>query len=65
VRGTGLTAQQFATELLEAEAVSVLPGEAFGPSAAGHVRINLGNSDAELAEACARIIRFAEGRPKA
>jgi arginine:pyruvate transaminase len=64
VRGTGLTAQQFATELLEAEAVSVLPGEAFGPSAAGHVRINLGNSDAELAEACGRIIRFAEGRPK-
>jgi arginine:pyruvate transaminase len=64
VRGTGLSAQRFAAELLEAEAVSVLPGEAFGPSAAGHVRINLGNADAQLAEACDRIARFAERRAR-
>ncbi|MGH6933757.1 MAG: pyridoxal phosphate-dependent aminotransferase [Dongiaceae bacterium] len=64
VRGTGLPAQRFAAELLEAEAVSVLPGEAFGPSAAGPVRINLGNGDDELAEACTRIARFAERRSK-
>jgi arginine:pyruvate transaminase len=59
VRGTGLSAQDFASGLLDAEGVSVLPGDAFGPSAAGHVRISLGNADDELARACDRIERHA------
>jgi arginine:pyruvate transaminase len=59
VRGTGLSAQDFASGLLDAEGVSVLPGDAFGPSAAGHVRISLGNADEELARACDRIERYA------
>ncbi|MFZ5792738.1 MAG: pyridoxal phosphate-dependent aminotransferase [Pseudomonadota bacterium] len=61
VRGTGLSAHDFASGLLDAEGVSVLPGDAFGPSAAGHVRISLGNSDGELARACERIERYAAG----
>ena len=37
VRPTGLTAEAFAFGLLDAEGVSVLPGDAFGSPAAGHV----------------------------
>lgn len=55
IRETGLTAGQFAEYLLQHYSVSVLPGEAFGPSAAGHVRCNLGVADDELFEAAKRI----------
>lgn len=59
VRGTGLSADAFAQQLLADEAVSVLSGEAFGGSAAGHVRLSLTAPDERLAEACNRIGRFA------
>jgi aminotransferase len=35
---TGLSAEDFAQALLSEERVAVVPGEAFGPSGAGHVR---------------------------
>ncbi len=60
IRGTGMAAQIFARELLESEDVAVLPCDAFGPSAAGHLRISLTEPDARLAEAGRRIVRFAE-----
>jgi arginine:pyruvate transaminase len=59
VRATGLSAHDFASGLLDAEGVSVLPGDAFGHAATGHVRISLGNSDEDLARACDRIERYA------
>lgn len=59
IRGTGLDGKRFARGLLDAEGVSVTPGEGFGPSGAGHVRITLGTSEARLEEACLRIARFA------
>lgn len=59
VRGTGLDGKQFARGLLDAEGVSVTPGEGFGPSGAGHVRITLGTGEERLLEACRRIGRFA------
>jgi len=55
VRQTGLTAQHFAERLLEGYGVSVLAGEAFGPSAAGHIRIGLVVDQPQLADACRRI----------
>ena len=55
VRQTGLTAQHFAERLLEGYGVSVLAGEAFGPSAAGHIRIGLVVDQRKLADACRRI----------
>ncbi len=58
IRSTGLTSQQFMETLYESENVSVLAGEAFGPSGAGHVRISLAASQAELTEGCKRITRF-------
>jgi arginine:pyruvate transaminase len=59
IRGTGTAARDFATSLLESEDVAVLPCDAFGPSAAGHLRISLTEPDARLAEAGHRIVRFA------
>ena len=59
VRQTGLSAQRFAERLLEDYGVSVLAGEAFGPSAAGHIRIGLVVDRPKLADACRRIVRCA------
>ncbi|MNR57704.1 Arginine--pyruvate transaminase AruH [compost metagenome] len=55
VRETGLSAQRFAERLLDGYGVSVLAGEAFGPSAAGHIRIGLVVDRRKLADACQRI----------
>jgi arginine:pyruvate transaminase len=60
VRSTGLSGDAFARRLLEEEDVSVLPGEGFGPSAAGHVRICVTTDEARLREACRRIARCAD-----
>ncbi len=59
IRGTGMAAQQFAAGLLESEDIAVLPCDAFGPSAAGHLRISLTEPDARLAEAARRMVRYA------
>jgi aspartate/methionine/tyrosine aminotransferase len=58
VRGTGLSAHDFAWGLYRAEGVSVLDASAFGPAAAGHVRVAFTVSEAELDEAARRILRF-------
>ncbi len=55
IRQTGLCAQRFAERLLDGYGVSVLAGEAFGPSAAGHIRIGLVVDRLKLADACRRI----------
>jgi arginine:pyruvate transaminase len=60
VRATGLSGDVFARRLLEEEDVSVLPGEGFGPSAAGHVRICVTTDESRLREACRRIARCAD-----
>ncbi|MFU8817908.1 MAG: pyridoxal phosphate-dependent aminotransferase [Pseudomonadales bacterium] len=59
VRASGLSGRDFAWGLLEQEGVSLLPAEAFGPSARGHLRLSLAASEAVLEEACRRIIRYA------
>jgi arginine:pyruvate transaminase len=59
IRGTGLDGKQFARGLLDAEGVSVTPGEGFGPSGAGHVRMTLGVDEDRLSEASRRIARYA------
>jgi arginine:pyruvate transaminase len=59
VRPTGLTATAFARRLLDETAIAVLPCEAFGPSAAGHLRISLTLPDEALLDAGRRIVAFA------
>jgi arginine:pyruvate transaminase len=58
IRGTGLSGWQFAEGLLAETGVAVTPGEGFGPSGAGHVRITLGTGVERLAAACARIAAY-------
>jgi aminotransferase len=58
VRGTGLSATDFAMRLLEEERVAVVPGEAFGPSGEGFVRCSYATSLDRLEAAAERIRRF-------
>lgn len=51
-------AKKFAFELLEAENVALMPGDSFGPSAAGHIRISLCQPEDRLKEAATRLRRF-------
>ncbi len=60
VRGTGLAVPEFARRLYHSTGVSVLDATAFGPSAAGHVRVSATVADAELDEALRRIGEFVE-----
>ena len=58
IRASGLTGVEFAQMLLDEERVALMPGESFGVSLAGWVRISLTQSDADITEACHRIARF-------
>jgi aminotransferase len=60
ISSTGLTDESFAQRLLTEEHVAVVPGSAFGPSGAGHVRMCYATSYEELEEALRRIGRFVE-----
>ena len=55
---TGMDDETFAQQLLREERVAVVPGTAFGPSGAGHVRICYATAYEQLVEALDRIERF-------
>jgi arginine:pyruvate transaminase len=59
IRATGLSGEAFAFALLDAEKISVMPGESFGHSAAGHVRVALTVEDSILSDALKRLAGFA------
>jgi len=58
VRDTGMDGKEFANRLLDAEGVSLLPGEGFGISGRGHVRFSTCEAPKLLEEACKRLLRF-------
>ena len=58
VRGTGLTAPEFVTQLYEHSKVSVLDATAFGASAKGYVRISYTVDESILLDASHRIATF-------
>jgi arginine:pyruvate transaminase len=64
VRATGLSGTGFAEALLEQERIAVMPGESFGPAAAGHVRVAMTIDDGAFDEAIARLAGFAERRAR-
>ena len=57
---TGLDESTFAERLLEEERVGVVPGVAFGPSGAGHVRVCYATAFDQIVEALDRIERFVD-----
>lgn len=59
IRASGLSAFDYASRLLDEQAVSVLPADAFGPSAQGHLRIGLCTGQDKLRAACERLAAFA------
>ena len=65
IRATGLDGEAFANALLDAERIAVMPGESFGNSAAGHVRVALTVADARFEAALKRICGFAAGLARA
>ena len=59
VRATGLSGEAFALSLLESHNVAVMPGESFGASLSGWLRLSLTQPDRRISEACARILAHA------
>jgi aminotransferase len=60
ISSTGLTSDEFTERLLREERVAVVPGNAFGPSGEGHVRMCYATAYEKLEEALVRIERFVE-----
>ena len=58
VRGTGMDGTGFARALLAAERIAVMPGESFGTSAAGHIRVAMTIADDRFADALTRLAAF-------
>ncbi len=58
IRSTGLSSEAFCNRLLEQQKVAVVPGNAFGESGEGHVRISYSYSMAHLREAMRRMRAF-------
>lgn len=62
VRALSPSGVAFANALLDRAGVAAMPGESFGTSLAGWLRLSLTQPDAATATACDRIAAFAEGR---
>lgn len=60
IQTTGMSSLDFCKGLLEAEAVAVVPGTAFGASGAGFVRASFSTSYERILEATDRIERYVE-----
>ncbi|MDQ2933364.1 MAG: aminotransferase class I/II-fold pyridoxal phosphate-dependent enzyme [Chloroflexota bacterium] len=60
ITSTGLDDEAFARELLLEEHVAVVPGSAFGPSGAGHVRACYATAYEQIVEAMDAIERFVQ-----
>lgn len=60
IQCTGMTSEEFCERLLEEEQVAVVPGNAFGDSGEGFVRVSYAYSLRHLMEAVERITRFLE-----
>ena len=58
IRPTGQSPAVFTEELYSKYGVALLSGDAFGPSAQGHVRMSLSCDEARLKEACKRMSHY-------
>lgn len=58
IKTTGLTSEQFATELLLQAQVATVPGHVFGPDGEGYIRCSYATSATKLAEALERMEKY-------
>lgn len=65
ISATGMSGNEFAHSLLEAERVAVMPGESFGDALAGWLRVALSQPDELILEACHRIAAHVQKLRKA
>lgn len=61
VRATGLSGSDFANALLDQHQIAVMPGESFGASAAGHIRVAMTVADDRFEAALRQTLAFAQG----
>ncbi len=59
----GLSGREFAEGLLRAKNVLVTPGDPFGPSGLGYVRLSYATEDGRLREGLGRLAEFIRGLP--
>ena len=64
IRETGMTSDEFAEKLLQAEKVAVVPGTAFGEMGEGYIRCCYASSLEDIKEATIRIDRFLQSNIK-
>lgn len=62
IKSTGLSSQEFCTQLLNEKKVAIVPGDAFGESGEGFVRVSYAYSLAHLDTALKRIKEFLDER---
>ena len=62
VRVTGLSGFDFANALLDERHIATMPGESFGTTAAGHIRVAMTIDDERYANAIQTLIAFASER---
>lgn len=65
IRGTGLSGEDFAGQLLDRHRIAVMPGESFGAAAAGHLRVAMTVEDARFEAALRTLCDFAAGLARA
>lgn len=58
IKSTGMTSEEFCEKLLHSKKVAVVPGNAFGESGEGHIRVSYAYSLNHLNEAISRIEEF-------
>ncbi len=58
IKSTGMTSEEFATELLKSQRVAVVPGTAFGECGEGFLRVSYSYSLNHIKEALERMKRF-------
>lgn len=62
IKSTGMTSEDFCMELLKSKSVAVVPGNAFGESGEGFVRVSYSFSVKHIMEALKRIKEFLQER---
>ena len=60
IRKTGLSGIEFANRLLDERSIAVMPGESFGDSAAGHIRVAMTIADDRFGDALRGLCEFGE-----